>query len=149
MGEDDLAWFGQLLARTAAAGLTAFSGGRRYTAGYLTARQGREHYDVPAFAATSSIDDADIEAGDTKFVGTDNVFRMGTARIEAFSGTDSGLYELIKDGRVEEYRQAAYELHPKRHAPREAGARKDPISFQDDGTVMTLSILPIRKRRPL
>ncbi|MEU9290251.1 hypothetical protein AB0D57_37835 [Streptomyces sp. NPDC048275] len=149
VGEDDLAWFGQLLARTAAAGLTAFSGGRKYTAGYLTARQGREHYDVPAFAATSSVDDADIEVGDTKFVGTDNVFRMGTARIEAFSGMDSELYELIKDGRVEEYRQAVYELRSKRRDSHEAGRWNDPISFQDDGTIMALSILPIRKRRPL
>ncbi|MGW2292862.1 hypothetical protein [Streptomyces violaceorubidus] len=149
MGENDLAWFGQLLARTAAAGLTAFSGGRKYTAGYLTARQGREHYDVPAFAATSSIDDADMEVSDTKFVGTDNVFRMGTARVEAFSGTDSELYELLKEGRVEEYRQAAYELRSKRYNSHGAGNWNDPISFQDDGTIMALSILPIRKRRSL
>ncbi|MFF6988935.1 hypothetical protein [Streptomyces sp. NPDC010273] len=149
MGEDDLPWFGQLLARTTAAGLTAFSGGGKYTARYLTARQGREHYDVPAFAATSSIDDADIEVADTKFLDTDNVFRMGAARIEAFSGTDSGLYKLIKDGSLEEYRQAAYELRSKRHDSHAAGNWNAPISFQDDGTVMALSILPIRKRRPL
>jgi hypothetical protein len=149
VGEEDLAWFAQLLARTAAAGLTAFSGGGKYAVQYLTVRQGREHYDVRAFAATSSIDDADIEVGDTKFLGTDNVFRMGAARIEEFSGTDSGLYKLIKDGSVEEYRQAAYELRSKRHHSHAAGKWNDPISFQDDGTVMALSILPIRKRRAL
>ncbi|MFF3911694.1 hypothetical protein ACFYZJ_38520 [Streptomyces sp. NPDC001848] len=149
VGEDDLGWFGQLLARTAAAGLTAFSGGGQNTARYLTARQGREHYDVPTFAATSSVDDADIEVDATKFVGTDHVFRMGSARIEAFSGMAEDLYGLIKDGRVEEYRQAAYELHCKRPNSREAGKWNGPISFHADGTVMALSILPIRRRRPL
>ncbi|WP_405984783.1 hypothetical protein [Streptomyces sp. NBC_00872] len=149
VGEDDLAWFGQLLARTAAAGLTAFAGGGRHAVRYLTDRQGRAHYDVPAFAATSSIDDADLEVADTRFVGTDNVFRMGAARIEAFSGMESGLYKMIKDGSVEEYRQAAYELRSKRRDPLEARKWNDPISFQGDGTVMALSILPIRKRRTL
>ena len=149
VGEDDLTWFGQLLARTAAAGLTAFSGGGKHAVRYLTDRQGREHYDVHTFAATSSIDDADIEVADMKFVGTDNVFRMGAARIEAFSGTDPGLYELIKDGGVEEYRQAVYELRPKRRNSLEARKWNDPISFQGDGTVMALSVLPIRKRRTL
>jgi hypothetical protein len=104
---------------------------------------------VPAFAATSSVDDADIEVGDTKFVGTDHVFRMGTARIEAFSGMDSRLYELIKDGGVKEYRQAAYELRSKRHNSHETRKWNGPISFHNDGTVMALSILPIRRRRPL
>jgi hypothetical protein len=149
VGEDDLAWFGQLLARTAAAGLSAFSGGGQNTAQYLTARQGREHYNVPTFAATSSVDDADIEVDDTKFVGTDHVFRMGSARIEAFSGMAEDLYGLIKEGRVEEYRQAAYELHRKRPRSREAGDWNGPISFHADGTVMALSILPIRRKRPL
>ncbi|MBT2396450.1 hypothetical protein [Streptomyces sp. ISL-100] len=148
--EKDLGWFGQLLARTGAAGLTAFSGGGPTTARYLTAHQGQAHYAAPTFAATSSYHDADIDIGDTKFVGTDHVFRMETVRIEAFSGMDSRLYELIADGRLEEYRQAAYELRPKWHNTREAGKKwNGPISFHDDGTVMALSILPIHKRRPL
>lgn len=62
---------------------------------------------------------------------------------------NSELYELIKDGRVEEYRQAVYELRPKRRDSHEAGKWNNPISFQDDGPDMALSILPIRKRRPL
>lgn len=144
--EKDLGWFGQLLARTAAAGLTAFAGGGPTTARYLTARQGRKHYAAPTFAATSSFHDADIEVGDTKFVGTDHVFRMETVRIEAFSGMVPELYELLKKGRVEEYRQAAYELRSKMHATDAAGKWNGPISFHDDGTVMALSILPIRRR---
>lgn len=144
--EKDLSWFGQLLARTAAAGLTAFAGGGPNTAQYLTARQGQKHYAAPTFAATSSFHDADIEVGDTKFVGTDHVFRMETVRIEAFSGMVPELYELIKKGRVEEYRQAAYELRSKISTADAAGKWNGPISFHDDGTVMALSILPIRRR---
>ncbi|MCX5339762.1 hypothetical protein [Streptomyces atratus] len=64
---------------------------------------------MPTFAATSSVDDADIQVGGTKFVGTDHVFRMGSVRIEAFSGMAEHLYELIKKGRAEEYRQAAFQ----------------------------------------
>jgi hypothetical protein len=56
---------------------------------------------------------------------------------------------LIKDGGVEEYRQAVYELRPKRRNSLEARKWNDPISFQGDGTVMALSVLPIRKRRTL
>ncbi|MFD7063511.1 hypothetical protein [Streptomyces sp. NPDC059906] len=149
VGEDDFGWFGQLLARTGAAGLTAFAGGASQTAQYLTARQGRQHYDVPAFAATASVDDADIEIGDTKFVGTDHVFRMGSVRIEAFSGMTEDLYELVKKGRVEEYRQTAHKLRSARQNTNETGRWNGPISFHADGTVMALSVLPVRKRRTL
>jgi hypothetical protein len=144
--EKDLGWFGQLLARTAAVGLTAFAGGGPTTARYLTARQGQKHYAAPTFAATSSYHDADIEVGDEKFVGTDHVFRMETVRIEAFSGMVPELYELIRKGRVEEYRQAAYELRSKMRDIDAAGKWDGPISFHGDGTVMALSVLPIRRR---
>ncbi|MGC0337896.1 hypothetical protein [Streptomyces sp. SLBN-8D4] len=74
---------------------------------------------------------------------------MENIRIEAFFGMDSRPYELIREGRLEEYRQAAYELRSAWHSTREAGQKwNGPISFRDDGTVMALSILPIRKRRP-
>lgn len=108
--EEDLAWFGQLLARTGGAGLTAFADGGPRTAQYLTKSQGRKHDDMPAFAATASVHDAHIMTGSTKFVGTDHVFRMETIRIEAFSGMAEDLYDLISNGRVEEYRHAAYKL---------------------------------------
>ncbi|MFD8685723.1 hypothetical protein [Streptomyces sp. NPDC059651] len=147
VGESDLRWFGQLLARTGAANLTAMAGGGPQTANYLTTRQGRQHYAVPTFAATSSVDDADIEVGGTKFVGTDHVFRMGSVRIEAFSGMAEHLYELIKKGRVEEYRQAAFQSSTPQ-APHGTGRWNGPISFHDDGTVMALSVLPIRRRQP-
>ncbi len=147
VGEDELGWFGQLLARTGAAGLTAFSGGGQNTARYLTTRQGREHYDVRTFSATSSTDDAEIEIGDAKFVGTDHVFRMGSVRVEAFSGMAEDLYTLIKKGSVEEYRHMANKIRSTREGNREATGWNGPISFQADGTVMALSILPVRKKR--
>jgi hypothetical protein len=146
VGEDDLSWFGQILARTGAAGLTAFSGGGQSTARLLTARQGRKHYEQPAFAATSSVDDAEIKVGGTKFVGTDHVFRMGTVRIEAFSGMPDNLYKVIKNGHVEEFRQLAHELRSTWRRDREAGGWNGPISFHSDGTVMALSILPVRTK---
>ncbi|MFE1344382.1 hypothetical protein [Streptomyces sp. NPDC058757] len=149
VGENDLVWFGQLLARTGAAGLTAFAGGGKKTAQYLTKHQGRQHYDVPTFAATSSSHDAEITVGGRKFVGTDHVFRMETVRIEAFSGMDADLYGLISEGRVEEYRRAAYELRSALPSPEEARKRNGPISFHEDGTVMALNILPVRRRNAL
>lgn len=146
VGEKNLRWFGQLLARTAAAGLTAFSGGGQNTARYLTPRQGRKHYDVRTFAATSITDDAEIQIGDTRFVGTDHVFRMGTLRVEAFSGMAGNLYELLKEGRVEEYRKLAHELRPSRRGNHPLSGWNGPVSFQPDGSVMALSILPVRRK---
>lgn len=49
-------------------------------------------------------------------------------------------------GRVEGYRQAAYELRSKMHTTDAAGKWNGPISFHGDGTVMALSILLIRRR---
>ncbi|MCP3821708.1 hypothetical protein NLX86_27535 [Streptomyces sp. A3M-1-3] len=74
---------------------------------------------------------------------------METVRIEAFSGMASGLFNLVKDGRVEEYRQAAYELRSTRPGTHETEKWNGPISFHPDGTVMALNTLPVRRRRPL
>lgn len=149
IGPDDLAWFGQLLARTGAAGLTAFAGGGPNTARYLTARQGQKHYQVPVFAATSSVDDAGIYVDDVKFVGTDHVFRLGSVRVEAFSGMTEDLYRLIKEGQVEEYRRVAHELSPNWRSTQKTDGRTSPLSLQPDGTLLALRILPLRaQRRP-
>ncbi|MEW1913633.1 hypothetical protein AB0442_35300 [Kitasatospora sp. NPDC085895] len=141
ISEDRAAWFAQVVARTGAAGLAAFVGGGRTTAQYLTKRQGRRFYDVPTFAGSSSIHDADITVGDTKFVGTDHVFRLNTVRVVAFSGIAEPLYPLLAQGRVEEYRRQAYAL---RSYWQRLGSSADwdgPISFREDGTVMALRIL--------
>ncbi|SEF90966.1 hypothetical protein SAMN05216223_102445 [Actinacidiphila yanglinensis] len=147
IGTGDLAWFGQLLARTGAAGLSAFSGGGRNTAQYLTARQGREHYEAPAAAATSSTDDAEFHVGGVRFVGTDHVFRIDSVRVEAFSGMADSLYELIRKGSVEEYREEASRFRATLRGAAESAGWNGPLSVRPDGTLMALSILPVRKRR--
>ncbi|MFG2631747.1 hypothetical protein [Streptomyces sp. NPDC048473] len=73
---------------------------------------------------------------------------MGSVRIEAFSGMAEHLYELIKKGRVEEYRQAAFQGCSTPHNTHGTGRWNGLISFHDDGTVMALSVLPIRRRHP-
>ncbi len=121
--EKDLGWFGQLLARTGAAGLTAFSGGGPATARYLTAHQGQKHYAAPTFAATSSYQDADIEIGGTKFVGTDHVFRMETVHIEAFSGMGFG--SVRTDRRRPPGRVPASSLRTTLHTARHPRSREE------------------------
>ncbi|KQX56246.1 hypothetical protein ASE09_26605 [Streptomyces sp. Root66D1] len=71
---------------------------------------------------------------------------MENLRIEGFSGRDTRLYGLISEGRVKEYRQAAYEIRSALPSAEEASKWNGPISFHEDGTVKTLSILPVRSR---
>jgi hypothetical protein len=137
----DLGWFGQLLARTAAAGQLALSGASEEVAQYLTDEQGRKHYEQRTFAGSSSVRDAWHKIGPTRFVGTDQVFRLGGIRVEAFSGMDQELYQLLVDGEVEAYRQLVYRkrlTYPTDTTAPEWG----PVSFGDDGTVVALRILP-------
>lgn len=140
---NDLTWFGQVLARTSAAGLMAFAGGGRKTAQYLTKDQGNKHYDIATFAGSSSIHDASITVDGAKFVGTDHVFRLNTVRVEAFSGIAKDLYPLLADGGVEEYRRAVYNLRSE-WKKIDAGKWRGPISFREDGTVMALRLLSTR-----
>ena len=48
-------WFGRVLARTAAAGVTAFAGNSEATAQYLTKRQGKQHFEGFAHAGSGSV----------------------------------------------------------------------------------------------
>lgn len=136
-----LGWFDRVLARAGAASQLSFAGAGREIATYLTAKQGRKHYEQHTFAGSSSVRDAEHAFGPGHFVGTDQVFRLGGKRVEAFSGMAKELYELLARGEVEQYRRQAY------------ARRKDwpcwdtahgwgPVSFRDDGTVMALRILP-------
>lgn len=72
---------------------------------------------------------------------------MGSARVEAFSGMAEDLYELVQEGCAEEHRHMAYRLRSTWNGNRESGGWNGPIPFHADGTVMALSILPIRRRR--
>ncbi|MFE4411948.1 hypothetical protein [Streptomyces sp. NPDC056821] len=139
----NLGWYGQLLARTGAAGQLAFAGAGTEIAQYLTDKQGHKHYKQQTFAGSSSVRDARHKIGPTVYVGTDQVFRLNRVRVEAFSGIAEELYELLVKGQVEEYRNRAYDLRDT--YPTSAVAPLwGPVSFGDDGTVMALRVLPER-----
>lgn len=137
----DLGWYGQLLARTGAAGQLAFAGAGTEISQYLTDKQGHKHYKQQTFAGSSSVRDARHKIGPTVYVGTDQVFRLNRVRVEAFSGIAEELYELLVKGEVETYRNRTYDL---RHTyPTSTTAPLwGPVSFGDDGTVMALRVLP-------
>ncbi|SHN14601.1 hypothetical protein [Streptomyces yunnanensis] len=134
-------WFRRVLARTAAAGLTAFAGDGEATAPYLSARQGQRRFTGIAHAATGSVQDAQHTFLGISFVGTDHVFRLNRTRVEAFSGVDSTLFDHLAHGRVEQYRT---EVYARRSAwPRASWDRKwgGPVSVQPDGSVLAMRML--------
>lgn len=136
------AWFGQVLARTAAAGLTAFAGNGDATGQYLTERQGRKHFTGFAHAATGSVQDADNVLLGIPFVGTDHVFRLNGERVEAFSGVATALFDHLTRGRVEQYRR---EIYSNRHDWPNAcwdSSWDGPVSVHPDGTVLAMRRLP-------
>ncbi|MFD8299478.1 hypothetical protein ACWEVM_05315 [Streptomyces bauhiniae] len=139
----ELNWYGQLLARTAAAGQLALAGAGTETARYLTAKQGRKHYEQRTFAGSSSIRDARHTIGGTAYVGTDQVFRLNRVRVEAFSGIAEELYDLLVKGQVEEYRSRAFELRDT-YPTGTTAPLWGPVSFSNDGTVIALRVLPPR-----
>ncbi|MFD5895926.1 hypothetical protein [Streptomyces sp. NPDC060366] len=136
----DLGWYGQLLARTGAAGQLAFAGASTEIAQYLTAKQGYKHYAQQTFAGSSSVRDARHKIGSTWYVGTDQVFRLNRRRVEAFSGMAEDLYELLVKGKLEAYRQRAYDLSNTFQTGTTA-PQWGPVSFGDDGSVMALRAL--------
>ncbi|MFD4612186.1 hypothetical protein ACFWOT_29755 [Streptomyces sp. NPDC058440] len=139
----DLGWYGQLLARTGAAGQLAFAGAGTEIAQYLTDKQGHKHYEQQTFAGSSSVRDARHKIGPTVYVGTDQVFRLNRVRVEAFSGIAEELYELLVKGQVEAYRNRAYDLRDA-YPTTTTAPLWGPVSFGDDGTVMALRVLPKR-----
>lgn len=138
---DLYAWFQCALARTAAAGLTAFAGDGRATAPYLTKRQGQRHFTGLTHAATDSIQDARHRFLGIDFVGTDHVFRLNRKRVEAFSGVAEDLFRHLEEGRVEQYRR---EIYARRSTwPRDTWASpwNGPISVHPDGSVLAMRLL--------
>jgi hypothetical protein len=134
-------WFQHALARTVAAGLTAFAGDTRATAQYLTKRQGQRHFTGFTHAATDSVQDARHRFFGTDFVGTDHVFRLNRERVEAFSGVAEHLFRHLEEGRVEQYRR---EIYARRSTwPRGTWAQRwnGPISVHPDGSVLAMRLL--------
>lgn len=134
-------WFGQVLARTAAAGLTAFAGNSQATAQYLTERQGRKYFTGIRHAATGSVQDAEHTLLGIPFAGTDHIFRLNRTRVEAFSGVTTALFDLLAKGEVERYRRQVYEgrfAWPTDSWDRSWGG---PVSVFPDGTVLAMRLL--------
>ncbi|MEV4644910.1 hypothetical protein [Saccharopolyspora sp. NPDC049357] len=136
-------WFGTVLARTAAAGLTAFAGnGLEATAQYLTERQGRKHFTGFAHAAAGSVQDAAHTLLGIRFIGTDHVFRLNGTRVEAFSGVAKDLLRLLAEGRVEQYRHEIYERRSAWPSKSWDDLWDGPVSVHPDGTVLAMRLLP-------
>ncbi|MCX4583831.1 hypothetical protein [Streptomyces sp. NBC_01481] len=131
-------WFGHVLARTFAAGLTAFAGDGEATVRYLTKRQGQRHFTGFAHAATGSVQDARQELCGIPFVGTDHVFRLNRTRVEAFSGVAEHLYRHLEGGHVQRYRD---EVYVRRDAwPQATWDSKwgGPVSVHPDGSALAM-----------
>ncbi|WP_431951185.1 hypothetical protein [Actinacidiphila sp. bgisy167] len=141
-------WFQQVVARTAAAGLSAFAGDGNTTAEYLTKRQGNERFSGFADAAVGSVHDAHHELMGGPFVGTDHVFRLNRTRVEAFSGVAEDLFAHLVKGDVEQYRADV-------HNRRSDLARVDwdnswggPVSIRRDGSVLAIRLLAAGSKCP-
>ncbi|MGY5131697.1 hypothetical protein ACWGJW_04690 [Streptomyces nigrescens] len=139
-------WFQETLGHTGAAGLMAFTGSSKATARYLTDRQGYKRFDGFEHAASGSVQDISHELlGDT-YAGTDHVFRLNGPRVEAFSGVEARLFNLVSQGRVEEYRASVHAA--RRTRPRLAWDKKwgGPVSVHADGSVFAIRLLPGQRR---
>lgn len=136
--ESHFEWFHHVLARAAAASVTAFTGDGNATAQYLTKRQGKSRFNDAAHPTISSVQDADHVLLDHSFVGTDHVFRLNGTRVEAFSGVAEDLFQYLKEGQVEQYRREVY--------ARRGGWPVDtwddrwggPVSVHPDGSVLAM-----------
>lgn len=132
------AWFGHVLARTLAAGLTAFAGDGDATAQFLTKRQGQRHFTGFAHAATGSVQDAREKILGITFVGTDHVFRLNRTRVEAFSGVAEDLFSHLETGRVQQYRNEVYDRRDTWPQAVWDSRWGGPVSVVPDGSVLAM-----------
>lgn len=136
---ESFAWFSVVLARTEAATLTAFTGGGKPTAQYLTKEQGRRHFQHDIQGNTRKLRDAEHRIHEIDFVGTDHIFRLNGNRVETFSGLTRSLYMHLQQGRVNEYRR---EVHACRGQWPGGSTSKewDSVSIRADGSVMAIRL---------
>ncbi len=128
------------MAHVGAASQLALAGVGKHIAWYLTEDQGRKHYETDTFAGSDSVHDAEHHFGATRYVGTDHMFRLGGVRVEAFSGLEADLFELLTAHQVEQYRRQAYELRGK--LQRSGDEQWQAVSFGDGGSMLAIRIVP-------
>ncbi|MEU5925312.1 hypothetical protein [Streptomyces antimycoticus] len=133
------AWFSVVLARTEAAALTAFTGGGKPTAQYLTKEQGRRHIQHDTHANTARMRDAEHRIHDIDFVGTDHIYRLNGTRVEAFSGLERSLYTHLHHGHVNEYRRQVHDSRGQ-WPPRSTAKYWNTVSIRADGTVLAIRL---------
>ncbi|MEU3713666.1 hypothetical protein [Streptomyces catenulae] len=146
-------WFSIVLARTEAAALTAFTGGGKPTAQYLTREQGRRHFhqgtgtgaktdtDTSTSTSTSTARmwDAEHRIHDIDFVGTDHIYRLNRTRVEAFSGLKRSLFTHLYRGHVNEYRREVHSLRGQ-WPQRSTAEGWNTVSIRADGTVLAIRL---------
>ncbi|WP_030905989.1 hypothetical protein [Streptomyces sp. NRRL F-5126] len=137
---DSYAWFSVVLARTEAAALTAFTGGGKPTAQYLTKEQGQRHFLYGDRTDPAKLRDAEHRIHDIDFVGTDHIYRLNGTRVEAFSGLKRSLYMHLHHGRVNEYRREVHALRGQ-WPDHSASGQWNAVSVRADGTVMAIRVL--------
>ncbi|MCD9592390.1 hypothetical protein [Streptomyces sp. 8ZJF_21] len=128
-----------MLARTEAAALTAFTGGGKPTAQYLTKEQGRRHIQHDTHANTARMRDAEHRIHDIDFVGTDHIYRLNGTRVEAFSGLERSLYTHLHHGHVNEYRRQVHDSRGQ-WPPRSTAKYWNTVSIRADGTVLAIRL---------
>ncbi|MFF0393765.1 hypothetical protein ACFYS8_34435 [Kitasatospora sp. NPDC004615] len=144
LGPKDFRWFQEALGRTEAAGLMAFTDSGDGTAQYLTDPQGAKRFDGYEHAAGVGRRGIEKTLLGVPYVGTDHVFRLNGRRVEAYSGVDAELFDLLRRGRVEEYRAAVHEtyrIRPWLGRDKEWGG---PVSVHPDGSVFAIRVMRSR-----
>ncbi|MCK8676037.1 hypothetical protein [Streptomyces lichenis] len=152
----DFAFFQRVIAQTGAAGLTAFAGAGRATGRLLTKRQGGEFFSKTfEHPAATSVQDADHDLLGEHFAGTDHIFRLNGDRVEAFTGLQTDLFRcLVKRGSEDEglprpeVEKAREVIHARLGASPRTGWDKEwggPVSVHQDGTVLALRLVKVRK----
>jgi hypothetical protein len=131
-------WFQQVLSRTAAAALTAFTGDGNATAQYLARRQGKSRFSDVSHPTIGSVRDAQHKLFDISFVGTDHVFRLNGTRVEAFSGVAEDFFGYLKNGHVEQYRSEAYARRSDWPVDTWDARWDGPVSVNPDGSVLAM-----------
>ncbi|MEV6855824.1 hypothetical protein AB0M89_18700 [Streptomyces microflavus] len=136
---ESFSWFSIVLARAEAATLTAFTGGGKPTAHYLTKEQGRRHFQYDVHANTDRLRDAEHRIHDIDFLGTDHVYRLNGTRVGAFSGLKESLYAHLHHGRVNEYRREVHDLRGQ-WPDRSTSEQWSAVSIRADGTVLAIRL---------